>query len=59
MHDDRDRTALLQEVRVVAASKGRVGRDGDGANLHGAQEGGNEFRRIEEDEQDTVPRTDA
>ena len=59
VHDDRDRTALLQEVRVVAASKGRVGRHGDGANLHGAQEGGNEFRRIEEDEQDTVPRADA
>ncbi len=59
MHDHRDGTALLEKIRVVGASQGRVGRHGDGANLHGTQECGDEFGGIEEDQQDACARANA
>ena len=59
MNDHRDGTALLEKIRIVGSSQGRVGRHGDGANLHGTKECGNEFRGIEEDQQNAVSPADA
>jgi hypothetical protein len=59
MHDYRRGAALFEEVRVVAASKRRVGRDCDEANLRGAKECGDEFRGIGKDQQDALSRPDA